>query len=52
MSNPRRRLKRETLEWPYITFSPRENAWKVDARTKQGGSRKFFKMDVISPRLR
>src|SRR5207248_1340123 len=29
-------------EWPYIQFSKAENAWKVDARTKNGGSRKFF----------
>ncbi len=40
MSNARRQTK---PEWPYVTFSEPENAWKVDARTKQGGSRKFFK---------
>lgn len=46
MSNPRRQKKKENLEWPYVTFSEPENAWKVDARTKQGGSRKFFKTKI------
>jgi len=29
-------------QWPYIRFSKPEKAWLVDARTKEGGSRKFF----------
>jgi integrase len=36
------RARKAKQEWPYIRFSQRENAWKVDARTKDGGSRKFF----------
>ena len=39
-SKPRMGSKKQT--WPYIRFSERENSWMVDARTKDGGSRKFF----------
>ena len=42
MSKPRRPTKSKAQEWPYIRFSETESAWKVDARTKDGGSRKFF----------
>jgi integrase len=42
MSNPKRRKKSKKQTWPYIRFSERENSWMVDARTKDGGSRKFF----------
>lgn len=42
MSNPRRSDKTSSQEWPYICFSERENKWKVDSRTKEGGSRRFF----------
>ena len=28
--------------WPYIRFSERDQKWMVDARTKDGGSRRFF----------
>jgi len=42
MSNPRRQNKTGKQEWPYVVFAQRENAWKVDARTKEGGSRRFF----------
>ena len=33
---------RKEQQWPYIRFSKPEKAWLVDARTKAGGSRKFF----------
>jgi len=46
MSSSRRRTKLKKQEWPYIRFSERENSWKVDARTKDGGSRKFFSTKV------
>ena len=37
-------LKAKTpQQWPFIRWSDREEAWLVDARTKDGGSRKFFK---------
>ena len=42
MSSPRSRTKSKKQAWPYIRFSERENSWMVDARTKNGGSRKFF----------
>lgn len=49
MSNPRRRKKasrkdgeEEPQKWPFVRFSERDNAWKVDARTKHGGQRRFF----------
>lgn len=29
-------------EWPFIRWSEKESSWLVDARTKDGGSRKFF----------
>jgi integrase len=29
-------------EWPYIRWAETEKQWKVDARTKDGGSRRFF----------
>jgi len=41
VSNPRR--KKEKLEWPYVAFIEKRQAWQVDARTKTGGSRKFFR---------
>src|SRR3989442_1172697 len=43
MSNLQRRSKRNAQAWPYVKFSDRDNAWMVDARTKEGGQRKFFK---------
>ena len=43
MSNPRPKTKKEKLEWPYVAFIEKRDAWQVDARTKTGGSRKFFK---------
>jgi integrase len=42
MSNKKRRTQSKKQTWPYIRFSDRENSWMVDARTKDGGSRKFF----------
>lgn len=48
MSNPRRQSKARDDEWPFIRFSKPENAWKVDARTKHGGSRKFFPTKVAA----
>ncbi len=42
MSNPKQRTQSRQQQWPYIRFSQAENAWKVDARTKHGGTRKFF----------
>jgi len=40
MSNSRAGKK---LEWPYVAFIEKRGAWQVDARTKTGGSRRFFK---------
>lgn len=34
--------KEKKQKWPYVRWSERENAWLVDARTKDGGTRKFF----------
>lgn len=34
--------KEKKQQWPYVTWSEADQAWKVDARTKEGGSRKFF----------
>src|SRR4029077_9559281 len=42
MNSQRRRRKSKKQEWPYIRFSEPENSWMVDARTKNGRSRKFF----------
>jgi hypothetical protein len=28
--------------WPFIRWAEKEQAWKVDARTKGGGQRRFF----------
>lgn len=42
MGNPKRQNKSSAQQWPYIRFSEAENSWKVDARTKDGGSRRFF----------
>ncbi len=42
MSHPKRRNKTAGQQWPYVRFSEPENSWKVDARTKDGGSRRFF----------
>jgi len=42
VNKPKRRKKSQAQSWPYIVFSDRENAWRVDARTKDGGSRRFF----------
>ena len=36
-----RKTKSES-QWPFIRFADREKKWKVDARTKTGGSRRFF----------
>lgn len=44
MSDPSQQKKSSARQWPYIKFSERESAWMVDARTKDGGSRKFFKI--------
>jgi integrase len=29
-------------KWPFIRWAEKEKAWKVDARTKDGGQRRFF----------
>jgi len=42
VSRPRRKSDWKTQRWPFIRFSEKENAWMVDARTKDGGSRRFF----------
>lgn len=42
MNTAPRQPKSRCKQWPYIRFSKPENAWLVDARTKDGGSRKFF----------
>lgn len=38
--------KDKNQEWPYITWAEAEGKWKVDARTKDGGSRRFFESKV------
>jgi hypothetical protein len=40
------RRPKKDMEWPYIRYSEREGSWIVDARTRNGGSRKFFKLKV------
>ena len=35
-------MKSKTQSWPFIRFAKAEQKWMVDARTKQGGSRRFF----------
>ncbi|MDR3403940.1 MAG: hypothetical protein P4L99_15695 [Chthoniobacter sp.] len=37
-----RSSKEKKQEWPYVTWAEREQQWKVDGRTKEGGSRRFF----------
>lgn len=39
-TSPRQSSKPQ--QWPYIRWSEAEKKWKVDARTKDGGSRRFF----------
>ena len=34
--------KRKGEKWPFIRWVEKERAWKVDARTKDGGQRRFF----------
>ena len=34
--------KRKGEKWPFIRWAEKERAWKVDARTKDGGQRRFF----------
>jgi integrase len=34
--------KRKGDKWPFIRWAEKEQAWRVDARTKDGGQRKFF----------
>ena len=34
--------KRKGDKWPFVRWAEKEQAWKVDARTKDGGQRKFF----------
>lgn len=34
--------KRNRDKWPFIRWAEKEHAWKVDARTEDGGQRKFF----------
>ena len=41
MNSHGHRTKSES-QWPFIRFAEREKKWKVDARTKTGGSRRFF----------
>ena len=41
--NTRTSSRREKKQsWPYIRWAEAEKMWKVDARTKDGGSRRFF----------
>lgn len=35
-------MKSNTQDWPFIRFAKSEQKWMVDARTKDGGSRRFF----------
>jgi integrase len=34
--------RRKGDKWPFIRWAEKEQAWKVDARTKDGGQRRFF----------
>lgn len=42
MNTSPKEAKSRGQQWPFIRFSAKEHAWKVDARTKDGGSRRFF----------
>ncbi|MEP6668767.1 MAG: tyrosine-type recombinase/integrase [Chthoniobacter sp.] len=35
--------KEKPQQWPYVRWLEREESWMVDARTKDGGARKYFK---------
>jgi integrase len=48
MSEQHKRIRNRNAEWPFIRFSERENAWRVDARTKHGGSRRFFPTKIAA----
>jgi len=45
MNKPKTNDKQKKLEWPFVKRWDQwgKESWCVDARTKQGGSRKFFK---------
>ena len=34
--------RQKQQRWPFIQWAEKERAWKVDARTKAGGQRRFF----------
>ncbi len=36
------RARKSNDKWPFIRWAEKEQAWKVDARTKDGGRRRFF----------
>ena len=36
------KTKRKAEQWPVVRWAEKEQAWKVDARTKDGGQRRFF----------
>ena len=36
------RSQKSNDRWPFIRWAEKERAWKVDARTKDGGQRRFF----------
>ena len=43
MITPRPKSRRSRSDkWPFIRWAEKEQAWKVDARTKDGGERRFF----------
>lgn len=39
----RKAKKKSKDQWPYVRWAEKENAWKVDTRTKTAGGRSFFK---------
>ena len=36
------RSQKSNDKWPFIRWAEKEQSWKVDARTKDGGQRRFF----------
>ena len=40
--------KRKGDKWPFIRWAEKEQAWRVDARTKDGGQRRFFETQELA----
>ena len=44
--NSKAQKPQQPQDWPYIRFAKTEQKWMVDARTKDGGSRRFFNTKI------